>query len=91
MVDSYDNDMETVHVSNTSTTVTVVHYTPGDVNGDGNVTARDITALSRYIAGGYNVTVVEAALDINRDGNVTARDITTLSRYIAGGYGIELK
>ncbi len=91
VVDSYDNDMETVHVSNTSTTVTVVHYTPGDVNGDGNVTARDITALSRYIAGGYNVTVVEAALDINRDGNVTARDITTLSRYIAGGYGIELK
>ncbi|MBQ7897962.1 MAG: hypothetical protein IJ323_06015 [Clostridia bacterium] len=91
VVDSYDNDMETVLVSNTSATVTVVHYTPGDVNGDGNVTARDITALSRYIAGGYNITVVEAALDINRDGNVTARDITTLSRYIAGGYGIELK
>ncbi len=89
--DAYDNNLNTVEVSNTSVEITVVNYIPGDINGDGEVGARDITMLRRYIAGGYDVTVVEPALDVNRDGEVSARDITMLRRYIAGGYGIELE
>lgn len=89
--DAYDNNMNTVEIEDASTKVNVVHYIPGDINGDGEVGARDITMLRRYIAGGYDVTVVEPALDVNRDGEVSARDITMLRRYIAGGYGIELE
>ena len=76
-----------------SAKVTVKHYTPGDINGDGMLTSIDITLLRRYIVGGYGVEdkVVEAALDINRDGTLTSTDVTMLRRYIAGGYGVELK
>lgn len=65
-------------------------YLPGDINGDGEVTTKDVTVLRRYIAGGYNVTVVDEALDVNRDDAITTKDVTTLRRFIAGGYGIEL-
>lgn len=65
-------------------------YIPGDINGDGSVTTRDVTTLRRYIAGGYDIFYVEALLDVNGDGVVTTKDVTTLRRYIAGGYGIEL-
>ncbi|MBR6633092.1 MAG: hypothetical protein IKL05_02180 [Clostridia bacterium] len=91
VVDAYDDDMETVEVSDTTLTVKVKNYLPGDVNGDGEVSARDVTTLRRYIAGGYTLTFVEEALDINGDGEVSARDITMLRRYIARGYGIELE
>ena len=63
----------------------------GDINGDGVVTTKDVTALRRYIAGGYDVECVESSLDVNGDGVVTTKDVTMLRRYIAGGYGVELK
>ena len=66
-------------------------YLPGDINDDGEVTTKDATTLRRYIAGGYDVTVVNEALDVNVDGTITTKDVTTLRRFIAGGYGVELK
>lgn len=65
-------------------------YMSGDINGDGEVTTKDVTALRRYIAGGYDVQYIEAALDVNGDGVVTTKDVTMLRRYNAGGYGVEL-
>ena len=61
-----------------------------DVNGDGELDLKDVTALRRYLAGGYNVTVAEDALDVNDDGAVDLKDVTCLRRGLAGGYGIEL-
>lgn len=59
-------------------------FLPGDINGDGEVDLKDVTTLSRYIAGWNGLTVVEAALDTNGDGEIDLKDVTLLSRYIAG-------
>ena len=62
---------------------------PGDINGDGSVTTKDVTALRRAIAGGYGIEEADG-MDVNGDGVITTKDVTSLRRYIAGGYGIEL-
>ena len=62
----------------------------GDINRDGEINAKDVTVLRRYLAGGWNVTIIEAASDIDRDGNINAKDVTILRRYLAGGWGVAL-
>lgn len=62
----------------------------GDVNGDGDVTAKDATLLRRYLAEGWNVTIDLTAADVNGDSDVTAKDVTLLRRYLAGGWGVTL-
>ena len=61
-----------------------------DVNGDGEITTKDVTILRRYLAGGWDVTINEANSDINGDGEVTTKDVTLLRRHLAGGWGVEL-
>ena len=62
----------------------------GDVNGDGVINSKDVTVLRRYIAGGWNVKIIEANSDINGDGTINAKDVTLLRRYLAGGWGVAL-
>ena len=85
-----DNDMNNVDFAITNGVITVKNFTPGDVNGDDKIDVKDIIILRRFIAGGYDISYVEAAVDINKDGSNDVKDIITLRRYIAGGYGIEL-
>ena len=57
----------------------------GDVNGDGAITADDLTALARHVAK-ISVITDTAALarcDVTNDGSVTADDLTMLARYVA--------
>ena len=65
----------------------------GDVDGDGEITSSDVTALSRYAAGwgeGYELANMVAA-DVDCDGEITSSDVTALSRYAAGwGEGYEI-
>ena len=63
----------------------------GDANGDSSVDVRDITAMVRALAGGWNVTVDESAADVSGDGAFTLLDVTVLRRYLAGGWNIVLK
>ena len=75
-------------------TVTITDRIPGDVDGDGEVTSRDVTILRRYLAGGWGITIDDinaSAADVDGDGEVTSRDVTILRRYLAGGWGVELK
>ena len=58
-------------------------HTPGDINGDGKVTNKDVTRLQRYLKGD-DVEVNEAALDVNGDGKVNNKDLTRLQRYLKG-------
>ena len=56
----------------------------GDVTGDGEVTANDLTSLSRHIArieqlNDSNLNVA----DVNKDSKIDADDLTTLSRFVA--------
>ena len=86
-----DNDMNDVDFAISNGVITVKNFTPGDVNGDDAIDAKDIIILRRFIAGGYTISYVEVAIDINRDESIDAKDIITLRRYIAGGYGVILK
>lgn len=62
----------------------------GDVDGDGQITPKDVTKLRRFLAGGWNVEVSVENADIDGDGKVTPKDVTMLRRYLAGGWGISL-
>ena len=55
----------------------------GDVNGDGQVTISDVTALIDYLLGG-GIISTEAA-DVNLDNGVSISDVTTLIDYLLGG------
>ena len=60
-------------------------YILGDVNGDKEVDANDLTALSRHVA--VIEQIKDAALlkaaDVTKDNEVDANDLTMLSRYVA--------
>ena len=82
----------TIGRDNECLTNATIHFAKlGDTNDNGEVDVRDIITLRRYVAGGYDITVNEDALDTNGDGEVDVRDIVVLRRFIAGGYDIELK
>ena len=61
----------------------VVGYERGDVNGDGIVSALDLTALNDYLLtySGLDQYQLEAA-DMNGDGNVTVMDFSLLIDYL---------
>ncbi len=58
--------------------------TPGDLNGDGEVNASDLTVLARHV-GKVETMEDETALanaDVTGDGNVDASDLTKLAQYV---------
>ncbi len=88
---TFNFEDETVYFAVKNGNVTVVSKIIGDVNGDGEITARDERDLSRHIAGwtGYEEIDIFTA-DVNCDGEITARDERDLSRHIAGWTGYEI-
>ncbi len=89
--DIYNENMDSVSVQTVSGCITIIDYTPGDVNDDGLINGKDVTMIRRNIVGGYNLKINEAAADVNEDGRINGKDVTSIRRYIVGGYGIALK
>ncbi len=59
---------------------------PGDVDGDGAVTLKDVLMLRQAIAGTADLTEDQlAAADVNGDGAVNLKDVLALRRIVAGG------
>ena len=88
----FDKDIKTVDFAVQPGGVKVTTVIPGDVNGDGKVTAIDRACLARHLAGweGYSAEdLVAAAMDVNADGKVTAIDRAILARHLAGWDGYE--
>lgn len=56
----------------------------GDANGDGKITATDLTKIRRHLAGIESNNDYFDAMDVNSDNKVTATDLTKLRRYLAG-------
>ncbi|MBR5118420.1 MAG: dockerin type I repeat-containing protein, partial [Muribaculaceae bacterium] len=54
----------------------------GDVNGDGTVTAADVTALYDHLLNGDNTHA--GSYDVNGDGDITAADITAVYDILLG-------
>ena len=55
---------------------------PGDVNGDGEVTTIDITAIYNYLLNGD--TTYLATSDVDDDGFITTVDITAIYNILLG-------
>lgn len=89
--DIVDKDLNPVDVTLVDGCITVVDYTPGDLNDDQKVNSTDVIMLRRHIAGGYELTINEAAADVNADNKRNSTDVILIRRYIAGGYDVELK
>ena len=65
-------------------TLTVLdEYLAGDVNNDGVVDAKDVTALRRFLAG-WDIEIQQDSADLSGDGVVDAKDVTLLRRKLAG-------
>ena len=55
---------------------------PGDVNGDGEVTASDVTALYTFLLAGDMSEIVNG--DQDGDGDITTHDVTTVYEILLG-------
>lgn len=87
--DVYNNQKD-LNIEILNGAVTVLDYIPGDLNDDGIVNTKDTRLIRQYIAGGYNITINEAAADVNDDGVINTKDTRLIRQYIAGGYGVKL-
>lgn len=63
----------------------------GDANGDGVLDLKDVIRIRRFLAGGWNVTLIESAADVNADGAVTLQDAVLILRSLAGGWDVTLQ
>lgn len=90
--DIIDFDLQNVEFATVDGIITIVDYTPGDVNMDREVNAVDVAFVRRHLAGweDYKVISTEAA-DVNKDGMVNATDVALLRRYLAKWDGIVLQ
>lgn len=74
-----------------NTEIVVAEPLPGDIYEDGNVTAHDLTQLSRYVTHLEKLTNRQlVAADVNNDGAVNIKDVVRMSRYLVGWSGVEL-
>ena len=62
----------------------------GDVDRDGAVGLGDAVALTRFIVGGWDVTIDETVADVNADGKINLKDVVLIRRFIAGGWDVTL-
>ena len=65
-------------------------YTLGDPDDNGEIDVKDVIVIRQHVAGGYGVTIIEAAANVNKDEIVDVKDVIMLRQFIAGGYGVEL-
>jgi len=63
--------------------IQIVDYTPGDVDGDGEITDWDSILLNRHMAG-WTVEIVPEAADTDCDGEISDWDAILLEQYLAG-------
>ena len=88
--DVIDNDLNPLEVTVQNGYIAVDDYLPGDLNGDKKVNTIDSVQMKRFVAGGYDLTINEAAADVNADWKINTLDVVILQRYIVGGYNVKL-
>ena len=80
-----DNDLNVLDIDLREGSVTVKSsVVPGDVNGDGRVTAKDCIMLKAYIAGesnGYEIDIKIA--DTDKNGRLNAKDVLFMKKLIS--------
>lgn len=64
---------------------------PGDANESGEIDLQDVVIITRWLAGGWNVTINETNSDVNCDGKINLKDVALIRRFLAGGWGVVLR
>ena len=88
---TFDMDLHAVAMTTSGCSLAVLLHTPGDADGDGQVTLLDVANMLRSLAGGWGVEIDDRNSDVDGDGVFNLRDIVLLRRYLAGGWGISLQ
>lgn len=70
--------------------VDIFEHIPGDATGNGEIDLKDVVAIQRFLAGGFDVEIDPKSADVNGDGELNLKDAVIIKRYLAGGWGIEL-
>ncbi len=60
-------------------------YLHGDMNGDGILSASDLTILKRGMISGFTNAAAEQASDLNSDDNLSVADAVLLAKYLTTG------
>ena len=82
-----DAKLGTGCVINDTYTVSVL----GDVNGDGEIDARDSLRILKYAVGTYEIKdAFSISADLNKDGIIDARDSLRVLKYSVETYKIEI-
>ncbi len=89
--DTFDTNLQMVPYQGTGGTVTIYDRTPADADGDGNVSLKDVAFITRYLVGGWDITINEKNADVNGDHQVDLMDVALIRRYLAGGWNITLQ
>ena len=87
---TFDVDLQNVPVIITGAMLMIDTHLPGDVDDDGEVGLADVIALTRFLAGGWHVTVKAENCDVNADDSVDLKDVILIRRFLAGGWDVEL-
>lgn len=85
-----DGQLNAVELLSRGAAFTISRHVAGDVNDDGVTDLRDVTALTRYLAGGWGVDIHARNSDVNGDGTFDLKDAVLIRRYLAGGWKITL-
>ena len=82
-----DSKLGTGYVINDNYTVVVL----GDVNGDGEIDARDSLRILKYAVGTYEINgIFSTSADLNKDGIIDARDSLRVLKYSVDTYKIKI-
>lgn len=84
-IEMSDMDATPYKVPMIRSSIEIVSFKTGDVNGDDNVTVSDFTATANYILGNAPAIFNSKAADVNGDKNISVSDLTGMANIILYG------
>lgn len=84
-IEMSDMDANPYKVPMIQSSIEIVSFKTGDVNGDDNVTVSDFTATANYILGNTPTIFNPKAADVNGDKNISVSDLTGMANIILYG------
>lgn len=90
--DVLDDTRTPVDVEISNGKVTIIDYTPGDVDGDSNITMMDVLTLCqfyvdgcKYDPNGYGINIKSECGDVDANGKVNMIDVLMICQYYVDG------
>ncbi len=81
---SVNSNDDCAYLDDVCLTTSAPQYTPGDVDGDGNVTVTDALIVMRIAMGIFDGDYIEPAADYDGDGSITVTDALMIMRAAMG-------